>query len=203
VSKRGNKIEKETKKLVTLKRMTKQLFTVISVLFITSLFAQGGKIFSVKNGKIDFQSDAPFELIKATSKDLKGLLDVDKKTFAFKIRIETFEGFNSALQREHFNENYMESKQYPEASFTGKIIEDIDFSKNGLYTVRAKGKLLVHGIEQERIIKSDVTVKDGNVSLQSKFSVLLDDHNIPIPRVVKDKLASEIKLDITARLEPR
>jgi hypothetical protein len=46
--------------------------------------------------------------------------------------MQTFEGFNSALQREHFNENYIESNRFPDASFNGKIIEDIDFAKDGI-----------------------------------------------------------------------
>ncbi len=53
--------------------------------------------------------------------------------------MESFQGFNSTLQREHFNENYIESDKYPEARFSGKVIEDIDFSKDGTYIIRAKG----------------------------------------------------------------
>jgi polyisoprenoid-binding protein YceI len=178
--------------------------TLIITCFITSsLLAQGGSIFSTTSGKISFQSDAPFELIKASSKDVKGLIDAVKKTFAFKVRMETFEGFNSALQREHFNENYIESVKFPEATFNGKIIEDVDLTKDGAYTVRAKGNFTIHGVTQERIIKSDVVVKDGKINVHSAFSVLLSDHNIPIPKVVKDKLSEEIKVDVTTVLQPR
>jgi hypothetical protein len=183
----------------------KRFIVVLTIISLNtcSLLAQGGSIFSTTSGKISFQSDAPFELIKASSKDLKGLLDVAKKTFAFKVRMETFEGFNSALQREHFNENYIESDKFPEASFNGKIIEDADLTKDGTYTVRAKGDFMLHGVSQERIIKSDVVVKDGKINIHSAFSVLLSDHNIPIPKVVKDKLSEEIKVDVSTVLQPR
>jgi hypothetical protein len=186
---------------ISMKRIA--ILISIMTLNISSLLAQGGNIFSTTSGKISFQSDAPFELIKASSKDLKGLLDVSKKTFAFKVRMETFEGFNSALQREHFNENYIESDKFPEASFDGKIIEDVDLTKEGTYTVRAKGNFSIHGVSQERIIKSDVVVKDGKINIHSAFSVLLSDHNIPIPKVVKDKLSEDIKVDVTTTLQPR
>jgi hypothetical protein len=169
----------------------------------TSLFAQGGKIFSAKSGKILFQSEAPFETIKAGSNDVKGLLDVDKKTFAFRVRMQTFDGFNSALQKEHFNENYLESTKFPEATFSGKIIEDIDFTKEGTHTIRAKGNFTIHGVTQERIIKSEVKISDGKVIINSRFSVLLGDHNIPIPKVVKDKLNSEIDVQVNCQMEPR
>ncbi len=184
-----------------MKRIILLLF--ISYLPISSLLAQGGNLFSATSGKISFQSDAPFELIKAKSKEVTGLLDITKKTFAFKVRIETFDGFNSALQREHFNENYMESSKYSNASFSGKIIEDTDLTKEGNYTVRTKGNLIVHGISQERIIKSNLSVKEGRINVHSTFTVMLTDHNIRIPKVVKDKLAEEIKVDVTTMLEAR
>jgi hypothetical protein len=177
--------------------------TIIFFFTLSSLFSQRARLFYTTAGVINFKSDAPFELIKASSKDLIGLLDVDKKTFAFKVKVQTFQGFNSALQREHFNENYLESAQYPDASFGGKIIEDIDLAKDGNYAVRAKGNLVVHGISQERIIKVDMVVSQGNINAKSAFTVLLSDHNIPIPKVVKDKLASEIKVDVSAQLAPR
>ncbi|WP_018616118.1 YceI family protein [Segetibacter koreensis] len=184
--------------------MKQRSFVVAILLFsFTSLFAQEAKIFSVKSGKISFQSDAPFETIRASSNDVKGLLEIEKKLFAFKVRMESFDGFNSSLQKEHFNENYIESSKFPEATFNGKIIEDVDLTKDGNYTIRAKGNFTVHGISQERIIKSDVAVKNGKINIESAFSVLLDDHNIPIPKVVKDKLSSEINVKVNCELEPR
>jgi hypothetical protein len=183
--------------------MTRYLLSLLVFLSISSLFAQGGNVFSTTSGKISFQSDAPFELIKASSKEVKGLLDPAKKTFAFKVRMESFQGFNSPLQKEHFNENYVESNKYPDASFSGKIIEDTDLTKDGNYTIRAKGNFIVHGISQERIIKSDMIVKEGKINVHSAFTVILTDHNIPIPKVVKDKLADEIKVDVTCLLEAR
>ena len=114
--------------------------------------------------------------------------------------VKTFEGFNSPLQREHFNENYMESKKYPKASFTGKIIEAIDFQKDGTYSIRAKGQLNIHGVEQERIIKSQLEVSGNKIKIQSTFSVPLSDHNITIPKIVYQKIAEEITITVDAEL---
>jgi hypothetical protein len=158
------------------------------------------KIYTTNTGQMRFRSEAPLELINASSKELKGAIDAAKKTFAFRIRINSFEGFNSPLQKEHFNENYMESVKIPEAIFTGKIIEDIDFSKAGVYSIRAKGILTIHGVDQERIIRNDIEISDGLIKIKSSFIVLLSDHNIPIPRVVKEKLANEIKVELLAEL---
>jgi polyisoprenoid-binding protein YceI len=160
-------------------------------------------IYTSNNGIIKFKSEAPLELINASSRELKGAVDISKNTFAFRIRIKSFEGFNSPLQKEHFNENYMESEKYPEATFSGKIIETIDYAQKGKYTVRAKGKLVIHGVEQERIIKSEMDVQNTFIKITSNFTVLLSDYNIPIPRVVKEKLANEISIIINTELLPK
>lgn len=164
----------------------------------TSLNEQG--VFRCENGKVSFKSDAPLEVITAKSNKLRGVIDTAKQTFAWSVEIKTFEGFNSPLQREHFNENYMETKKYPKASFSGKIIEDVDFQKNGTYSVRAKGKLNIHGVEQERIIKSQLEVSSGKLRIQSSFSVPLADHDISIPKVVYQKIAEEIAVTVDAEL---
>lgn len=176
---------------------------ILAILLFSPLGAFGQKIFQVQNGNISFHSDAPKELISAASPGLKGIVDIQKKTFAFKIGIGSFIGFNSPLQREHFNENYMESSVFPEASYSGKIIEDVDLTKNGSYVIRAKGKLRIHGIEQERIIKSTITSNNGVLSIKSDFVVLLADHNIKIPKVVNNKLAPEINVSVNATLVQR
>lgn len=175
---------------------------LITIMFVHTSFSQTS-IYQTVNGTISFRSEAPLELIKATSDQLIGAIDVDKKNFTFKIFMRSFQGFNSPLQKEHFNELYVESDRFPEASFKGKIIEDQDLTVDGTYELRAKGILTIHGVSQERIIKSDVTVSNKTIKLKSSFSVLLSDHNIPIPKVVYQKLANEIKVDVNATLEPR
>jgi len=177
--------------------------TVI-LLFTLILFSANAEappqLYSVSSGIITFRSDAPLELVKASSNQLKGIFDAEKKQFAFSLNVNTFKGFNSPLQQEHFNENYLESNKYPRASFEGKIIEDVDLKKNGYYNIRAKGNLTVHGVSQERIIRCELTIKNNIVSVKSNFTVLLADHNITIPKVVHEKLASEIKVEVKADL---
>ena len=182
-----------------------QMFRKPAILFLLTILLSSNAnapslIFSVSSGTIVFKSDASMELIKASSNQLKGIFSAEKKQFAFTVNINTFKGFNSPLQLEHFNENYLESDKFPRASFEGKIIEDIDLSRNGAYTIRAKGNLTVHGVVQERIIKCEMTIKNGIVSVKSNFTVLLSDHNISIPKVVHEKLASEIKVEVKAEL---
>jgi hypothetical protein len=176
---------------------------VLAMMIAISAYTPAPRLYKTTDGTISFRSDAPLELIRASSGHLFGILDTARKNFSFKVPISSFEGFNSRTQREHFNENYMQTEQYPEASFKGKIIEDIDLSKDGIYMVRAKGMLTIHGVEKERIIKADMVVKNGNLNIKTNFTVLLSDHGIPIPKVVYQKLANEIKVEVAANLQPR
>jgi polyisoprenoid-binding protein YceI len=177
------------------------LFSAALVMAATA--AVPAVVYKVTAGSISFRSDAPLELIKASSNELAGLFEAGTKKFAFRIRVNSFKGFNADLQKEHFNENYMESDKFPYASFEGKIIEDVDYSKPGTYNIRAKGNLAIHGVVQERIIKVDLIVKEKSVLAKSNFTVQLTDHNITIPKVVHEKLASEIKVEIRAELMPQ
>lgn len=179
------------------------LITAVFILVLGSSFREPLSIFNITKGKISFSSDAPLELITAVSNELKGLIETEKKQFAFSVKVRSFKGFNSGFQKDHFNENYLETDKYPDATFSGKIIEDVDFTKNNVLTVRAKGILTVHGVPKERIIKSDMTIKDGQIFIKANFTVLLADHNIPIPKVVHEKLASEIKVEVNSELKVR
>jgi hypothetical protein len=176
---------------------------IVLLLVLLPGVLQAQHVYEVRNGTISFHSDAPKELISASSTGLRGIIDLHKKTFAFKIGIGSFMGFNSPLQREHFNENYMETSVFPEAYYSGKIIEDVELSKEGTYTIRAKGKLKIHGVEQERIIRATIVSANGKISVKSDFAVLLSDHDIKIPKVVNNKLAPEISVTVNATLVQR
>ncbi len=179
-------------------------FLVIGLISLFSFIYPPEKtIFKTSSGKISFLSEAPLETISAESKELKGIIDTVKNTFAFSVSIKTFKGFNSPLQQQHFYENYMEVDMYPVATFSGKIIEIISYSKSGVYEVRAKGVLNLHGVKSERIIKSTVEVKNGEIEITSRFSINLQDHNIKIPRIVFQKIAPDIVVDISATLQPQ
>jgi hypothetical protein len=160
-----------------------------NTLFLLIFFfnVQTAHFWKCTKGKIIFSSKAPLEMINAKSPDLKGVIDPTNGTFAFSVQNKTFRGFNSTLQEEHFHESYMESHKYKQSGFMGKIIEKIDFTKNGTTTIRAKGKLTIHGMERERIIQSIVEINGQQMSIKCTFSVPLAEHNISIPKIVNQK----------------
>lgn len=180
--------------------MAKVFAMLVAALLFWPSIGQNGGMYRTQNGIIRFSSDAPLELIEAASDELKGVFDPTRNRFAFRVETKSFKGFNSRVQQTHFNENYLESSRYPTAVFSGKIIEKKDFRENGLYFVRAKGELELHGIKRERIIRCTLKVNDGKMTLRSRFSVFLEDHGIDVPRVIQQKIATEIVVDVEAEL---
>ena len=158
------------------------------------------ELYRSDQGIVSFTSDAPLEFIQATSDKLRGIVNPTDNRFAFSIDISSFLGFNSTLQRTHFNENYLESSQYPTASFAGKIIEPVDWSEPGSIEVRAKGILKIHDVSQERIIRSEIHREEGRLSITSTFTIPLNDHNINIPKIVVQKISDVVKVDVKLEL---
>lgn len=167
----------------------------------TSLIVAGiNQVYAVKNGKVVFKSVAELETISAESTALTGLVDPNTKNFAFSISNKSFDGFNSALQKEHFNDNYIESDKYPTTTFTGRIIDEVDFKKPGVYTIRVKGMFKIKGVTREELIKGNIEVSSAGIKLNTNFSLLLSDYEIRIPRIVNQKIAPEIQIAIQANL---
>ena len=176
----------------------------LTVLTLLAVICIGyGQRLEVVKSKIDFTSDAPLELINANSDNARGLIDPITRQFAFIIKTSSFKGFNSELQREHFNEKYMESEKFYESSFSGRFIDSVNFKVEGVYRVNAKGTLLLHGKKQPRTIPGTITITKDKIVVDAEFKVLLVDHDIQRPNVVGAKIASEILVKVTFELEEK
>jgi YceI-like domain len=174
---------------------------IICLLFNSLKLALGQEKLYVSTSNLTISSEATLELITATSKEMRGIIDTKNKTFAFTVASASFQGFNSPLQKNHFDENYMESEKFPMSKFTGKIVDEVDFNKPGTYSVRVKGMLTIRGISNETIFRSTIIVKDNGIEINSEFSIYLDDYNIRIPRVVYQKISPEIKILLNVNLK--
>lgn len=161
---------------------------------------QTGKLYFITSSRITFTSKAPLETITATSEKMKGVVDVSSKSVAFSVHNQSFVGFNSPLQQDHFHENYIESEKYPDCTFSGKIIDDFDTKTDGNYPVRVKGLLNVKGIGVERIVKGTISVKGDELWMTASFFVPLSDHDIRIPRIVQQKIAPDVEISFQVRL---
>lgn len=174
---------------------------LLGMFFFMHFLGLAQNTFELNSGKIDFKSEAPLELITASSTTFQAIVDTAKGEFALLIPLQNFFGFNSPLQREHFFENYMEVESFANATFSGKILEPIRYSETP-FTITLKGQLNIHGVKKQRIIDATCSWLDASTMLiEGAFQVPLADHNIEIPRVVFQKIAEVIDVKVTATLK--
>jgi len=169
------------------------------VLFGTSI--SYGQIYSGQKGKTRLRGEAPQEIIVAESASLVGKLDVASKKFNFKQSLNQFSFSQGELQKKHAEESYFEVKKFPNATFTGDIINDINLGTNGVYNVTAKGRFSMHGIEKDMKIPAVITVSDGKITVAAKFNIYLSDYNIKIPRLVSLKVSQEFSVDLSLKMD--
>lgn len=179
-------------------KLNLHILFVLPLLLLSGLAPAQEKAYTTVSGSVFFRSDAKLEKIEAKSTALKGILKPGTGEFAFSILINSFDGFNGELQKEHFRENYMETDRFPKASFEGRMIEKEDVSRSGNYDIRAKGMLNIHGVAMERIIKVNIISSESQIKVRAIFSVFLNDHAILIPKVVQQKIAEEIYVEVDA-----
>lgn len=182
--------------------LKKNLIALTAFLMSVSLsFAQGK--FYTKTGKIDFYSKAPLEEIDGKNKTAMAVLDSKSGAIQFAVQMKGFE-FEKQLMEQHFNENYVESDSYPRSEFRGSIINnsEINYSKDGVYPAKIKGRLTIHGVTQDVEVPGTVKIGNGTIVASSTFNVLLSDYKISIPSIVKDKVSNSIKITVDCSLEP-
>lgn len=164
------------------------------LLSTTLFFASIGmyaQVYTSKTSDVSFESKTPVEDIYAQTKTAKAAIVVKTKAVKVKIKMISFK-FEKPLMEEHFNEKYVETEKYPDASFDGVIQEDVDFTKDGVYQVTVKGKLTMHGVTQDRNLSGTMTIKGGVIDLKTEFQVKLVDHKIKVPSVVTANIAETI-----------
>lgn len=154
------------------------------------------------DGNAKFFSSAPLEDIEANSEKVSAIFSTDKGEVAAIIPIKSFQ-FENGLMQEHFNENYMESEKYPKASFSGKIGNKESQLVGTRFQSEVKGKLTIHGVTVERVIPVTMTyLPNGNIKVESKFMVKLEDHKIKIPSIVFQNIAEEVEVTLKFILKP-
>ncbi|HSI90317.1 MAG TPA: YceI family protein [Adhaeribacter sp.] len=177
-----------------MKKLTLLLAFIIALAFNR---VQAQDKYFTKTGKISFFSSTPMEDIEAHNSKATSVLDAKTGKMEFAILMKAFE-FKKALMEEHFNENYVESGKFPKATFAGAITDPaaVDFAKDGTYKVTVKGKMTIHGVTREVEAPGTITVQNGVVKASSVFNVAPEDYEIEIPKLVRDKIARQIKVTV-------
>lgn len=178
-------------------------FIYILFLFTGIGFAQGKYL--TKTGNVQFEASVPsFEEVAAESKSVTAILDASNGEFAALVFVKGFR-FKNALMEEHFNENYAESDKFPKATFKGQI-EDFYIKElsNSEKVYSLNGTIEFHGVTKDL---KDVEInlkRDGeSIHFKSELILLPSDFDIEIPKIVRNKVAQQVNVQIQFELVKR
>jgi polyisoprenoid-binding protein YceI len=182
-------------------KVTVIAFISIVILLMASFSAQAQR-YMTRNGHISFFSEAPLENIEAHNRQVNAAFDASNGELVFRVLMKSFQ-FEKALMQEHFNENYVESDKFPNATFTGKIsnLSEIDLTKNGTYDAIVEGDLTMRGITKPVKETGTFEVQGDDLTGKCVFNIQLKDYDITIPRAVASNISEtiEIRVDVAMR----
>lgn len=200
------------------------LSVVVSLLAVSSAGA-APKTFVVNDesgrDNVEFTSDAPVELIKGHTNQIKGHVTYDdafkfdaKHPFniVFEVDLASIDT-GIGMRNEHMRDNFLETSQYPKAVFKATRIETNakpPFKNGQVVPIKATGLLTIHGKTVPKTLplkvtyfpESDIThkrFKSGNmIRIQGTFPVSLEAHGIKRPEMVFQKLAETVFVTLDA-----
>ncbi|HWW41335.1 YceI family protein [Pedobacter sp.] len=178
--------------------------TIYFILLISfaGLSAKAQSIAVSKNASISFFSSTVVEDIEGKSNTANSALDLKTGNIIFKVMNTSFQ-FKKKLMQEHFNENYMESNTYPFSEFKGKIIDPVDFNKDGNYTLSVEGTLNIHGVTKTCQSKVNLVIDKGIISAKSVFRIKIADYKIKVPSIVFKNVAESVEVRVSAVYQPK
>lgn len=171
----------------------KKIIVVLVLFYANQILAQ--KEITTNTGVINFEASVPlFEEIKATNNSASCIINTKTGSVVSVVLIKDFR-FKIPMMEKHFNENYLESSDYPKASFKGTIE---GFNMNIISTYpkefKLKGTLKLHGKSKKISTAAILRKVDGRLEILTDFNINTKDFNIKIPEILTMKVAETVTI---------
>jgi polyisoprenoid-binding protein YceI len=181
------------------------LLSVAVALFISAAgFGQSGsKLVSTKT-QIKFFSSTPAEDIEAQNTASVSTIEKSTGEVVFSVPMQGFEFKNSMMQKHFNNDNFLDTKSFPDAKLKTKIsnLESIDFGTDGSYPATVKGELVIKGQSNPISESGTITVKGNLVSIESAFDITLADYGITfVEGKPSTNIAKTVKVTVQAQYQ--
>jgi len=161
--------------------MKKRILTLALLLtFGITAFAQSSGKIKTRKTHFKFYSHTAVEDIEANNYKTVGALDKATGDVIFSVPMQSFE-FEKAKMQQHYNSpKFLNTKKYPKSKFVGRItnLDDINFSKDGIYRAEVEGKMTIHGVTKNIKENATITVNGNSIQLKTKFNIKLVDYGI-------------------------
>lgn len=188
----------------SIKKLTAALVLVLLVCNMQIANAQtpsAQKVFATKTGQIFFNATGGAVAIAAVNNQVDSKFVDATGQIIFGVLVKGFK-FENQLMEDHFNENYMESTQFPKADFKGYIknIKEVNFTKDGTYPISIEGNLTIHGTAQKVSTNGTLQVAEGKPTITGEFSIKIKDYGIK-GLYIGEKIANEAKIKVNCKYQ--
>jgi len=164
-----------------------------------------------RGNRVRFTSDAPLEDFEGVTDRIDGFLsfsgeglgegtDLSASEFYFEVDLASLDT-GIGLRNRHMRDKYLETDEFPYASFSGRVARLVADS-TGAYLAVTRGVFSVHGVERERDIECRAEPVGQDLRVSCAFQVVLSDHDIPIPKLMFMKIDEVMELDLDLFLSP-
>jgi hypothetical protein len=171
----------------------KKIMLLLLLLYANLILGQ--EEMTTNAGIVNFEASVPlFEEVKATNNKASCILNTKTAAIASVVLIQDFR-FKIPMMEKHFNDNYMESADYPKATFKG-IIEGFNWNIIGTAPKEFKlnGTLKLHGKSKKIGTIAILRKVDGRLEIMADFDIRLRDFNIEIPEMLCMKVSETVNV---------
>lgn len=167
-------------------------YLIILLIGFSLLLGAEYQVDQTKANLVKFISDAPIEDFEGVTSQIDGYIYwegsdlTNKSDIYFEVDLNTLDT-GIGLRNRHMRENYLETDQFPKASFKGKIVK-ADTMQADSFQVQVQGTMSIHGVDRQMDVNGTIKKMNGSLRIRTQFVVKLSDHNIKIPSIMFYKI---------------
>jgi polyisoprenoid-binding protein YceI len=179
---------------------------LLSMCFIINFgYTKTYKVDSTQNNSITFYAEATFGSFKGVTDKIEGYVKWDMEDtlpageLNFKIDLESIDT-GIGMRNKHMRNKYLETDQYPNATFTG-IITSWEKRSDSLFEAKTKGTMNIHGTENEFTASARVYIISNRLKVVTDFKINITDYNIKQPSFLFTSMNKIVRLRLVFYLK--
>jgi len=180
----------------------KNLAIVLNFILSITLFGQGIEyhVDKSKSNEVKFISDAPVESFEGVTEKIDGYLYYEGDNITneslvyFEVDLSTIDT-GIGLRNRHMRDNYLETDQFPMATYNGKI-ESAETDEDGKIEVSLSGEFFIHGNTMEQTLVGTITKTGNEIQISTKFIIKLSEYDIEVPELMFMKIDENMDLHV-------
>jgi len=159
--------------------------------------------------EVRFHSEATVESFDGSTDEVRGWIEVDladlRSGARWRVEVDMASlDTGIGLRNRHMRDNHLHTDEFPVAVFEGDddgASWPATIPPGGSTILELPGTFTLHGVTRERNLAVTIAHRDdGSMTVETRFPVVLSEHDIPRPKFLMMKLAEEqdVQLELVA-----